>query len=120
MKKVTAAASAIALAGVMAVGAAVPAQAGNVSECMSTYFCGWWDIGYNGTGPQGSAGSLWFVGAVPNDQWSSVYNRGVQSNVRAYADWNWTGASIFVGRGTAISDLRPSGFNDRISSFEWL
>ncbi|MCU1579989.1 MAG: hypothetical protein JWP19_2193 [Rhodoglobus sp.] len=63
---------------------------------------------------------MFYIGLVPNDQITSVYNHGVSSNIRAYADANYTGSSLFVGRGSAIADLRNYSFNDVITSFQWV
>lgn len=113
------------VAGGLITATAAPANAA-IGSCSSTYFCGWFDLTYTGAGPYGSSGDLFYVGLVPNDQFTSVYNHGVSSNIRAYQDANYTGYSLFVGRGSAIADLRkyPMGtndtFNDKITSFYWL
>ncbi len=119
IRKLASIAAVVLASSALVVASAIPAQAG-AGACSSTYFCGWFNLGYTGAGPYGTTGDNLFVGIVPNNQFTSVYNHGVSSNIRAYDGPSFSGSSVFVGRGAAISDLRTYGFNDRISSYYWL
>ncbi|CAN5176033.1 hypothetical protein BH09ACT6_BH09ACT6_11880 [soil metagenome] len=100
--------------------AAAPAANADTNDCLLTRFCYWNDYGYTGS-MYDNDHDVWFVGVIPNDEATSVYNHGRMSNIVMYSDWNFTGdETLFVKKGSRIYNLVDYDFNDKMSSFEWV
>lgn len=99
----------------------------NPHGCPSTYACGWVNLNF-GT-PMGRwAGTnsdfrAFFQPACALGNWSdcisSMFNNGTSCTVHWWANIGFGGGEYSIARGFGDSDLRTSGWNDRISSNSW-
>jgi Peptidase inhibitor family I36 len=123
-RSISAAAVVVGLAGAGLLMAA-PANAA-ASDCPSGAACAWITSDFNGTelGFQSFIANYGTYGY--NDSISSVYNNGNQETVRFYKDASYKGASFALAIKTGDGNLNnaeglaPTGFNDTISSGQFL
>ncbi len=119
-RRIAAAAAAAGLAAIASLGLAAPAQAGGYAQCGSGYVCMWEDAGFQGDEwvhwkPSGVGAKYNIDGWDGDNEISSIYNHSGYA-LRIYANDDYTGESICIGRGGDRPALKDQSFNDDAES----
>lgn len=119
-RRIAAAVAAAGLAAIASLGLAAPAQAGGYAQCGSGYVCMWEDAGFQGDEwvhwkPSGIGAKYNIDGWDGDNEISSIYNHSGYA-LRIYANDDYTGESICIGRGGDRPALKDQSFNDDAES----